>query len=127
MAKLLLVEDEKDIQEMLARRLVKRGHAVVTASDGAEACALAKSEQPDLILMDISLRGSALDGWEATRQIKAAPETRAIPVIALTAHALPEHQARCQEAGCDDYDTKPIDLPRLLEKIQALLSKLGRS
>lgn len=119
MPKILLVEDNEMNRDMLSRRLVRKGFEVVTAVDGEQGVALARSAAPDLILMDISLPG--LDGWEATRQLKAGPETRAIPIIALTAHAMASDRDKSLAAGCDDYDTKPIDLPRLLEKMQALL------
>jgi CheY-like chemotaxis protein len=119
MAKILLVEDNEMNRDMLSRRLERKGYAVVMAVDGAEAVAMAQSETPALILMDMSL--PVLDGWEATRRIKASPATRSIPVIALTAHAMAGDEEKAREAGCNDYDTKPIDLPRLLEKIEALL------
>ncbi len=118
-AKILVVEDNEMNRDMIARRLERRGYQVVVAVDGAQGLALAESEAPDLILMDMSL--PVLDGWEATRRLKAAPETRAIPVIALTAHAMSEDRDKALEAGCDDYDTKPVDLPRLLAKIEAFL------
>ena len=119
MAKILLVEDNEINRDMLARRLERRGFEVIIAGDGGEAMARAAAEAPDLILMDMSL--PVLDGWEATRRLKAAPATRPIPVIALTAHAMAGDREKALEAGCDDYDTKPVDLPRLLEKMQALL------
>lgn len=119
MPKILVVEDNEMNRDMLARRLERRGYQVVVAVDGAQGLALAQSEAPDLILMDMSL--PVLDGWEATRQLKAASETRAIPVIALTAHAMAGDRDKALEAGCDDYDTKPIELPRLLAKIEAFL------
>jgi two-component system, cell cycle response regulator DivK len=121
MPKLLLVEDNEMNRDMLSRRLQRRGYEVVIAVDGLEGVALAQSEAPDLILMDMSL--PVMDGWEATRRLKAASETMSIPVIALTAHAMSGDRERAMEAGCDDYDAKPIDLPRLLEKIEALLGK----
>ena len=121
MPKVLLVEDNEMNRDMLARRLERRGYQVVVAVDGAESIAKAESESPDLILMDMSLPG--LDGWEATRQIKAAPETRAIPVIALTAHAMSGDREKAIGAGCDDFDTKPVDFTRLVEKIEALLGR----
>src|ERR1700686_91537 len=108
MAKLLLVEDNEMNRDMLSRRLARRGYTVSIAVDGAEGVALARSEVPDLILMDMSL--PVLDGWEATRQLKAGHETRSIPVIALTAHAMPGDEVKAKQAGCDDYDTKPVDL-----------------
>jgi CheY-like chemotaxis protein len=119
MPKILLVEDNEMNRDMLSRRLVRRGFEVVLAVDGQQGLALAASAAPDLILMDMSL--PVLDGWEATRQLKADPATRPIPVIGLTAHALSGEREKALEAGCDDFDTKPIDLPRLLEKIGALL------
>ncbi len=119
MSKILLVEDNELNQDMLSRRLQRKGYEVVIASDGAQGVAMAKSEMPNLILMDMSL--PIIDGWEATRQIKANPETANIPVIALTAHAMSGDREKALEAGCDDYDTKPVELPRLLEKIQAVL------
>ena len=120
MAKILVVEDNEMNRDMLSRRLERRGYEVVIAVDGGQGLALARSEAPDLILMDMSL--PVLDGWEATRQLKAAPETRAIPIIALTAHAMSDDRDRAIDAGCDDYDTKPVELPRLLAKIEALLA-----
>ncbi len=123
MPKILLVEDNEMNQDMLARRLTRKGYEVVIAVDGGQGVAMARSEAPTLILMDMSL--PVLDGWEATRQIKAAPETQAIPIIALTAHAMSGDREKAIEAGCDDYDTKPIELNRLLAKIEALLEKTG--
>ncbi len=119
MAKILLVEDNEMNRDMLSRRLTRKGYEVAIAVDGEQGVAMARSEAPDLILMDMSL--PVLDGWEATRQLKAAPETQAIPVIALTAHAMAGDREKAVEAGCDDYDIKPIEMPRLLEKIQRLL------
>ena len=119
MAKILLIEDNEMNRDMLSRRLAKRGYEVVLAVDGKEGVALAQSAAPALILMDMSL--PVLDGWEATRQIKAAPATRAIPVIALTAHAMAGDREKALAAGAEDFDTKPIDLERLLGKIEALL------
>ncbi len=121
MAKILLVEDNEMNRDMLSRRLVRKGHEVVVGEDGQKGVDMAGSELPDIILMDMSL--PIIDGWEATRRIKAAPETAAIPVIALTAHAMSSDRDKALAAGCDDYDTKPVELPRLLEKIGALLSK----
>lgn len=118
MAKLLLVEDNEDNRDMLSRRLIRKGYEVALAKDGAEGVARA-ADCPDLILMDMSL--PVLDGWEATRRIKAAPETASVPVIALTAHAMSGDREKAEAAGCDDYDTKPVELPRLLAKIEALL------
>lgn len=121
MTKILLVEDNEMNRDMLSRRLQRKGYEVILAVDGAEGIALAGSCAPDLILMDMSL--PVLDGWEASKQLKAAPQTRSIPVIALTAHAMAGDRDRALEAGCDDYDTKPIELPRLLEKMEALLTR----
>jgi two-component system, cell cycle response regulator DivK len=119
MAKILLVEDNEMNRDMLSRRLQRRGHEVLVAGDGAEGVALARSARPDLILMDMTL--PVFDGWEATRQVKADPTTQAIPIIALTAHAMTEDRERALAAGCDDFDTKPIELPRLIGKIDAML------
>ena len=119
MPKILLVEDNEMNRDMLSRRLVRSGFAVVIAEDGRMGVEMARSEKPDLILMDMSL--PVIDGWEATRQVKASAETAAIPVIALTAHALVEDRDKALAAGCDDFDTKPVELGRLLLKIQALL------
>jgi len=116
--KILLVEDNQMNRDMLARRLQRRGFDVVVAVDGIEGIALAEAEAPDAILMDMSL--PELDGWEATRRLKDAPSTRAIPVIALTAHAMSGDRDRALAAGCDDYETKPIELARLIAKIEAL-------
>jgi CheY-like chemotaxis protein len=121
MAKILLVEDNDMNRDMLSRRLTRKDYEVVIAVDGQQGVDMARAEAPDLILMDMSL--PVLDGWEATRQLKAAPETQAIPVIALTAHAMAGDREKAMNAGCDDFDTKPIELPRLLEKIEALLGK----
>jgi two-component system cell cycle response regulator DivK len=120
MAKILLVEDNEMNRDMLTRRLQRRGHEVLVAMDGAEGLALAQDELPGLILMDMSL--PIMDGWEATRQLKADPATSAIPVIALTAHAMSEDREKALAAGCDDYDTKPVEFGRLVGKIDALLS-----
>jgi CheY-like chemotaxis protein len=117
--RILLVEDNELNRDMLSRRLARRGYDVVIAVDGAEGVALAESATPDLILMDMSL--PVLDGWEATSRLKAASATRAIPIVALTAHAMSGDRERALAAGCDDFDTKPVDLPRLLGKIEALL------
>jgi CheY-like chemotaxis protein len=119
MAKLLLVEDNEMNRDMLSRRLERKGYQVLIAVDGEQAIAMATSALPDLILMDMSL--PVIDGWEATRRLKSAAETCRIPVIALTAHAMVGDRQLALDAGCDDYDIKPIDLPRLLEKIEALL------
>ena len=123
MAKILIVEDNEMNRDMLSRRLIRRGYQIVMAVDGAEGIAAANSENPDLILMDMSL--PVVDGWEATRRLKAEPLTRAIPIIGLTAHAMTGDREKVIEAGCDDYDTKPIELPRLLQKIEALLARTG--
>jgi two-component system, cell cycle response regulator DivK len=121
MPKILLVEDNEMNRDMLSRRLEKRGYTVSIAVDGAAGVALAQSEKPDLILMDMSL--PVLDGWDATKQIKADPAIANIPVIALTAHAMESDRQKALEAGCDDFDTKPVELPRLLMKIDELLKK----
>ena len=121
MPKILLVEDNEMNRDMLSRRLQKKGYEVVIALDGREGVTMAQAEAPALILMDMSL--PVLDGWEATRQLKAAPATRSIPVIGLTAHAMSGDREKAMEAGCDDFDTKPIELARLLEKIEALLAR----
>ena len=120
MPKILVVEDNEMNRDMLSRRLQRRGYEVIVAVDGAEGLALARTQRPDLILMDMSL--PVVDGWEATRRLKAAPETRSIPIIALTAHAMATDRDKAIEVGCDDYDTKPVELPRLLEKIEAVLA-----
>src|SRR4051795_11420760 len=119
MSKILLVEDNELNRDMLSRRLARKGYDVLIARDGAEGVAVAAAERPNLILMDMSL--PVLNGWEATRRLKAAPETRHIPVIALTAHAMSDDKQKALQVGCDDYDTKPVELPRLLEKIERLL------
>jgi two-component system cell cycle response regulator DivK len=119
MQKILLVEDNEMNSDMLSRRLVRNGYEVVTAVDGQQGTEMALSERPDLILMDMSL--PVIDGWEATRRVKVNDATRRIPVIALTAHAMAGDREKAMEAGCDDYDTKPIELSRLLGKIAALL------
>ena len=121
MAKILVVEDNEMNRDMLTRRLQRRGYEVVIAVDGAEGLAMAQSESPALVLMDISL--PVLDGWEVTRRLKMAPETKSIPVIALTAHAMSGDRERCIEAGCDDFDTKPVEIARLVGKIEALLQR----
>jgi CheY-like chemotaxis protein len=117
--KILLVEDDEMNRDMLSRRLQRKGHEVVLATDGEQAVLQAGAVMPQVILMDMSL--PLLDGWEATRQIKAQPSTAAIPIIALTAHAMSGDREKALAAGCDDYDTKPIDLNRLLGKLDALL------
>ena len=119
--KILYVEDNDDNIFMLKNRLTRAGFTMIIATDGAQGVAMASSERPDMILMDLSL--PVLDGWEATRQIKAAPYTKHIPVIALTAHAMAGDREKALAAGCDDYDTKPIELPRLLGKIKALAER----
>ncbi len=121
MPKILLVEDNEMNRDMLCRRLNRRGFEVVAAEDGEKGVEMARSESPDVILMDMSL--PVIDGWEATRRIKAGDETREIPIIALTAHAMAGDKEKTLAAGCDDYDTKPIELSRLLEKISAILPK----
>ncbi len=121
MPKLLIVEDNELNRDMLSRRLTRRGYDVVLAVDGGEGVAMAEAQRPDLILLDMSL--PVLDGWEVARRLKASAETSSIPIIALTAHAMAGDRERALEAGCDDYDTKPIELPRLLSKIEALLRK----
>ncbi len=121
MTKILLVEDNEMNRDMLSRRLQKQGYEVVLAVDGEEGVAKAQSDLPALILMDMSLPG--VDGWEATRRLKAAPQTQRIPIIALTAHAMTDDRDKALAAGCDDFDTKPVELPRLLSKIQALLGR----
>ena len=123
MAKILIVEDNEMNRDMLSRRLIRRGYQIVIAVDGAEGIAAAKAENPDLVLMDMSL--PVVDGWEAPRRLKAEPPTRPIPVIGLTAHAMAGDREKVLAAGCDDYDTKPIELPRLLQKIEALLGRTG--
>lgn len=121
MPKILLVEDNEMNRDMLSRRLERRGYIVVMAIDGAEGVAMAESEKPDLILMDMSL--PVLDGWEATRRLKSQPSTASIPIIALTAHAMASDEEQARDAGCDDFDTKPIELPRLLEKMGSQLAR----
>ena len=119
MPKILLVEDQEMNRNMLSRRLIKRGYEVSMAVDGAEGLEKARAEKPELILMDMSL--PVIDGWEATRQLKADEATRGIPVVALTAHAMSTDRDKAMEAGCDAYETKPVELPRLLETIEKLL------
>jgi len=121
--KILYVEDNEDNIFMLKNRLTRAGHTVVVATDGAQGVAMASSERPDMILMDLSL--PVLDGWQATRQIKSAPDTKHIPVIALTAHAMAGDREKALSAGCDDFDTKPVELPRLLGKINNLAERAG--
>jgi CheY-like chemotaxis protein len=120
-SRILLVEDNEMNRDMLSRRLARKGYEVLIAVDGGQGVAMAQSQAPDLILMDMSL--PVLDGWEATRQLKAAPGTCGIPVIALTAHAMTSDRDKALQAGCDDYDTKPVELTRLLEKIENLLGR----
>jgi CheY-like chemotaxis protein len=121
--KILYVEDNEDNIFMLKNRLTRAGHTVVVATDGAQGVAMASSERPDVILMDLSL--PVLDGWQATREIKAAADTKHIPVIALTANAMAGDREKALAAGCDDYDTKPVELPRLLGKIKQLAERTG--
>lgn len=121
MSKILLVEDNEMNRDMLSRRLERKGHQIIIAVNGEQGVNIAQREIPDLILMDMSL--PVLDGWTATRQLKSIPETQAIPVIALTAHAMAGDREKCLEAGCDDYDTKPVEFARLLDKIQTLLAR----
>jgi CheY-like chemotaxis protein len=121
--RILYVEDNEDNIFMLKNRLTRAGHTVVVATDGAQGVAMASSERPDVILMDLSL--PVLDGWQATREIKGAADTKHIPVIALTANAMAGDREKALAAGCDDYDTKPVELPRLLEKIKQLAERAG--
>lgn len=121
MTKVLYVEDNEDNIYMLSQRLARKGYEVIVAKDGEQAVTMARAETPSLIIMDLSL--PVLDGWEATRRLKAMPETCDIPVIALSAHAMIGDQEKALAAGCDDYDIKPIELPRLLDKIAALLAR----
>jgi len=121
MTKILLVEDNEMNRDMLSRRLLRKGFEVVIAVDGNQAVNMAETERPDLILMDMSL--PVIDGWEATRRVKASETTGHIPIIALTAHAMAGDREKAMSAGCNDYDTKPIEMPRLLEKIDALLPR----
>src|SRR4029079_288054 len=125
MARILLVEDNEMNRDMLSRRLQSRGYAVTIAVDGQQGVTMARADLPDLILMDMSL--PVIDGWEATRSLKSAAETRGIPIIALTAHAMSTDRDKALEAGCDDYDTKPIELPRLLAKMEALIGTAKRA
>jgi CheY-like chemotaxis protein len=121
MAKILLVEDNEMIRDMLSERLTRKGHQVQLATDGAQGLTLARAKTPELILMDMSL--PIMDGWQTARELKNAPETRAIPIIALTAHAITGDREKTLAAGCDDYATKPVDFPQLLGKIQTLLKR----
>jgi two-component system cell cycle response regulator DivK len=123
MQKILLVEDNEMNRDMLSRRLIRNGYEVIIAVDGQQGAEMALSEQPDLILMDMSL--PVIDGWEATRRIKANDATRGIPVIALTAHAMAGDREKAMEVGCEDYDTKPVEITRLLGKIAALLKPMA--
>ena len=125
MPRILYVEDNEDNVYMLTRRLQRHGFEVMVAADGAQGVEIARSEHPDLILMDLNM--PVLDGWEATRQLKGAPDTQAIPVIALSAHAMTGDRERALEAGCDDYDTKPVQIDSLLTKMRALLPGTGDS
>jgi two-component system, cell cycle response regulator DivK len=125
MPKILLVEDNEMNRDMLSRRLERKGYAVLIAADGGQGIAMAQRELPDLILMDLDL--PVVDGWEAARQLKSAPATQSIPIIALTAHAMSGDREKALEAGCNDYDTKPVEFARLLGKIQALLGANGTS
>ncbi len=121
MARILLVEDNEMNRDMLSRRLARQGHTVTIAVDGAEAIEKAQADAPDIVLMDMSL--PVIDGWEATRRLRADPATRHLRIIALTAHAMAGDREKAMQAGCDDYDTKPLELPRLLEKIAAQLQR----
>jgi CheY-like chemotaxis protein len=123
MAKIVLVEDNEDNRDMLSRRLTRKGHEILIAINGEEAVALIEKEQPSVVLMDISL--PVMDGFEATRRLKAMDTTKAIPIIALTAHAMSGDREKAIQAGCDDYDVKPVELTRLLAKIENLLSTKG--
>lgn len=125
MAKILLVEDNEMNRDMLSRRLQRRGYDVSVAVDGGEGLQMAQAEKPDLILMDMSL--PVVDGWEATRRLKADPVMKQIPVIALTAHAMPEDRDKALAAGCDDYDTKPVEIARIVEKIETMLGQVAAS
>lgn len=125
MSRILLVEDNEMNRDMLSRRLTRRGFEVVIAVNGQEGVEMTQRENPDIVLMDMSL--PVLDGWEATRRLKAAEETKHIPIIALTAHAMSGDREKTLQAGCDDYDTKPIEFPRLLDKINALLASVSET
>jgi len=125
MPKILYVEDNDDNVYVMRGRLTRLGFEVVVAADGERGVAMAETEAPDLILMDLRLPG--IDGWEATRRIKAAPATKAIPVIALSAHAMAGDREKALAAGCDDYDTKPIDFPKLVERIQTILARVRKA
>ena len=121
MSRILLIEDHEDNRNMLCRRLERRGFSVEIAVNGVEGVEKTRDLRPDLVLMDMSL--PVMDGWEATRRLKSDEQTRIIPIIALTAHAMMSDRVSALEAGCDDYDTKPVDLPRLLNKMEALLTR----
>ena len=125
MAAVLVVEDNDENWDMLSRRLLRRGYTVIRAADGQEAVDMAARERPDLILMDVSL--PVMDGLEATRRIRARPETQTTPIIALTAHATAADRDKALQAGCDDYHTKPVELPRLLAQMEALLARAARA
>ena len=125
MAKILLVEDNEMNRDMLSRRLIRRGYEVVMAVDGQQGIDMARTQAPDLVLMDMSL--PVIDGWEAAGRLKSTPETQGIPIIALTAHAMVGDREKAVGAGCDDFDTKPIDLSRLLEKIETLLGNKAQA
>ncbi len=120
MAKILLVEDNDLNRDMLSRRLQRRGHQVLLAADGMQAILMAESETPDIVVLDLTL--PVIDGWEVARRLKSSPTTAAVPVFALTAHAMTGDRERALAAGCDDYDTKPIDFPQLVAKLEALLA-----
>ncbi len=122
MTRILLVEDNEMNRDMLSRRLKRKGYEVLIAVDGEQGVSMTKAQKPDLVLMDMSL--PLLDGWEATRRLKADPTTQSIPIVALTAHAMAGDRDKAIEAGCDDYDTKPVELPRLLSKIKSALGKM---
>jgi CheY-like chemotaxis protein len=124
MPKILLVEDNAMNRDMLSRRLARRGYEVIMAVDGQQGVTMAQSELPDLVLMDMSL--PVMDGWEATRTLKSGAATKDIPIIALTAHAMSTDREKAMEAGCDDYDTKPIELTRLIAKMEALLARTSK-
>jgi two-component system cell cycle response regulator DivK len=121
MSKLLIIEDNETNRDLLSRRLQRRGYEIILAVDGQQGVEMARSEMPNLILMDMAL--PVVDGWEATRRLKSIPQTRSIPIIALSAHAMAGDREKALQAGCDDYDTKPVELDRLLGKIVALLQR----
>lgn len=123
MPRVLLVEDNEMNRDMLSRRLQRRGYSVLIATDGAQGVAMARGEKPDIILMDMSL--PEIDGWEATRQLRSDPDGKSHRIIALTAHAMESDRVKCMEAGCDDFETKPVDIERLLKKMSALLEATG--